>query len=75
MNTTGKLYVAGPEDKAIIARVTEHFTKLLGKAIAFDVVRDDHLVGGFIAIVDGKLYDASIATKVDHMFGYLTKRG
>lgn len=33
----------------------------------FEFVRDDSLIGGFVAYVDGKLYDASVATRVDDL--------
>ena len=33
------------------------------------------LIGGFIAMIDGRLYDASLLTKTEQLLGYLTNRG
>ncbi len=47
-----------------VDRLTAGFSKLLGREIAFDVTEDSTLVGGFVAYIDGKVYDASFASKL-----------
>ena len=67
----GKLLIAGPFDKPEIDKVTEHFTRLLGQPVTFEVKRDESLIGGFLAMVDGRVYDSSIAVQLKEMSRYM----
>lgn len=71
MALKGMLYVAGPFDQTEIDKVTEHFTRLLGQPVAFEVKRDEKLIGGFLAMVDGKVYDSSIAVQLKDLGRYM----
>ncbi len=64
MALKGELYTAGPFGEEQIESVKQHFEKLLGQEVSFDVKRNDALIGGFLAIIDGKVYDASVAYRV-----------
>ena len=71
MALKGMLYVAGPFDQPEIDKVTEHFTRLLGQPVAFEVKRDENLIGGFLAMVDGKVYDSRIAVQLKDLGRYM----
>ncbi len=60
----GNLYIAGPFEDEDIKKIEEHFTNLLGKQVFLEVQRDDRLLGGFLATVDGKVYDASLLVRM-----------
>lgn len=67
MALKGKLFMAGPYDEHTVAMIKDRFEKLHGESIAFDVQRDDTLIGGFRAMLDGKLYDSSMLTRLETM--------
>lgn len=71
MALKGTLYVAGPFDEAATQKVAEHFARLLGQPVAFEVKRDESLIGGFLAMVDGKVYDSSIAVQLKDVGRYM----
>ncbi|HOG00885.1 MAG TPA: F0F1 ATP synthase subunit delta [Clostridia bacterium] len=64
MELKGELYIAGPFGEAQISSVGAHFARLLGREVVFEVRRDESLIGGFLAMVDGKVYDASVASRM-----------
>ena len=64
MALRGELYTAGPFGEDQIESVKRHFVELLGQEVSFEVKRNEALIGGFLAIIDGKIYDASVAYRV-----------
>lgn len=60
----GKLLIAGPMDPKDLQRLTAGFDRLLGEKVDFDVVRDESILGGFIAYVGGRVYDMSLRTQL-----------
>ena len=64
MALRGELYTAGPFGEDQIESVKRHFYELLGQEVSFEVKRNEALIGGFLAIIDGKIYDASVAYRV-----------
>lgn len=64
MALRGELYTAGPFGEDQIESVKKHFYELLGQEVSFEVKRNDALIGGFLAIIDGKIYDASVAYRI-----------
>ena len=60
----GELYIAGPCDDKLISNIEAQFSRILGGEVTFDVQRDERLIGGFLAMVDGKVYDSSILSRV-----------
>ena len=64
MALKGELYTAGPFGEKQIASVKKRFEKLLGQEVSFDVRENEALIGGFLAIIDGKVYDASVAYRI-----------
>ena len=61
------LKLAGEFTEQDIERIRSGFSKVLGRDIRFKVVRDESLIGGFSAFINGKVYDASILARVDDM--------
>ncbi len=72
MALKGKLYVAGPFGEEQLGSLKARFKSLLGDEISFDVERDERLIGGFLAFVDGKVYDASMSSRMKGVLHYLT---
>jgi len=64
MALKGELYTAGPFGEDQIESVKQHFRELLGHEVNFEVKQNEALIGGFLAIIDGKIYDASVAYRV-----------
>lgn len=64
MALRGELYTAGPFGEDQIESVKKHFNELLGQEVSFEVKRNEALIGGFLAIIDGKIYDASVAYRI-----------
>lgn len=71
MALQGTLYVAGPFDTAALDKITEHFSRLLGQGVSFDLRRDEKLIGGFLAMVDGKIYDSSVAAELNALYRHM----
>lgn len=64
MALRGELYIAGTFGVNEVASLEAHFARLLGREISFDIRRDESLIGGFLALVEGKAYDASVAAQL-----------
>ena len=64
MALKGELYIAGPFDEEQIGSIRKHFAELLGEDVDFEIKKNDGLIGGFLAIIDGKVYDASFAYRI-----------
>lgn len=64
MALKGELYIAGPFDESQIGSIRKHFAELLGEDVDFEIKKNDGLIGGFLAIIDGKVYDASFAYRI-----------
>ncbi|MDR2753986.1 MAG: F0F1 ATP synthase subunit alpha [Oscillospiraceae bacterium] len=59
--TNAILRSALPLEGELLAAVQKQFGDFLGKEICFDVTVDPTLVGGYVALIDGKIYDMSVA--------------
>ena len=64
MALKGELFTAGPFGEDQIESVKQRFYELLGQEVSFEVKQNEALIGGFLAIIDGKIYDASVAHHV-----------
>ncbi len=58
---------AGSFDNADIDRIKTGFEKLLGEPLEFEVTQDISLLGGFVAYIDGRVYDASVALQLKNI--------
>ncbi|MEZ4358117.1 MAG: F0F1 ATP synthase subunit delta [Eubacteriales bacterium] len=61
------LRVATSLNEQMIKSICEGFEGLLGGPIEFDIIKDETLIGGFIAFIGGKVYDASMSTQLSDM--------
>lgn len=64
MAQKGELYIAGPFGQEQIESIKAHFAELLGEDVEFDVRRNESLIGGFMALINGKVYDSSVAFRM-----------
>ncbi|MDR2357972.1 MAG: F0F1 ATP synthase subunit alpha [Oscillospiraceae bacterium] len=62
------LVVASKQDGDAIAAIRAGFSEKLGRPLDFEIVEDEKITGGFIAIVDGTVYDNSYSSRL-HDFG------
>jgi F-type H+-transporting ATPase subunit alpha len=67
------LRVAKPMAEDEAARLSAHFSQALGKEVRFEVLVTPEIIGGFIALVDGRLYDASIRSPLQNMHQHLKR--
>ena len=52
-------------------RICRGFAEKLGE-VAFERVTDDRIIGGFIADIDGEVFDLSIASQIEKMQKQIT---
>lgn len=67
----GTLKIAPPYDDELVNIISEGFRDLLGQPVEFDVVEDENLIGGFLVIVDGVIYDAGLKQQLERTRGKL----
>lgn len=61
------LKIAPPYNEEEIKMIRLGFEKLLGHPVTFRIEEDKSLIGGFCAYAEGKVYDASIKTRLMEM--------
>ena len=57
--------MAPPYSEKEVRELEEGFSRLCGREIVFQAVEDKSLIGGFVAFVDGNVYDTSYKTKLE----------
>ena len=67
----GRLIMASSPTSEQIARLTDGFSKKLGEPVHFNVVLDAKILGGFIAVIDGVVYDASYTGELEAIGRFL----
>ena len=67
----GRLIMAANPMPAQLTRIADGFAKKLGESVHFNVVLDAKILGGFIAIIDGVVYDASYACQMEEIGKFL----
>ena len=55
------LRIAPPYDESEIRSITKGFEALFGKTLDFEIVPDETLLGGFVARIGGRVFDASLS--------------
>lgn len=65
------LVVAQPFTPEQILRIEKRFSEKLGREIHFDVTIDPDIIGGFVATVDGIMYDCSCMGQLDEISRHL----
>ena len=67
------LIVTSSCDIRTIDMIKDEFSAKTGKQTDFEIRTDDSLIGGFVAYVDGKIYDASLSSRIDDISRFLTE--
>lgn len=65
------LEIAPPYNEELIRRIEQGFSKKLGFAVHFEVSENPLLLCGFVAYVNGMVYDASGKTRLADIKEYL----
>lgn len=63
---TATITVASNMSDNTYKRICDGFTEKLGE-LTFVKVTDDRIIGGFIADIDGEVFDLSIASQIEKM--------
>ena len=63
-NNRATLRIAPPYTQAQISKIEAEFSVRLEQDVQFTVEEDSSLLGGFIAMIDGTVYDNSLATRL-----------
>lgn len=53
------------KDAPEIEKIKSGFAKMLGEEIDWEIKADKSIIGGFIAMLGGKIYDNSVKTRLD----------
>lgn len=61
----GILWTSEEFSQSQIDEISNHFRKLLHREVEFEIIIEPKLIGGFIAQVDGKMYDASLYNRLN----------
>lgn len=65
----GELWSDKPLGAKQLATINAHFQKLLNADVSFETYVDESLLGGFVARIDGKTYDASLLNRLGQVNG------
>jgi len=63
------------QDEKLIASVREGFESKLGEKLDFEVVESKKITGGFVAVIDGKVYDASFSSRLHELSRQMVNPG
>ena len=66
------LIIASDQDETLISSIRTGFEQKLGVGLDFEVIEDEKIAGGFIAVIDGKVYDASFSSRLNELGRLLT---
>jgi F0F1-type ATP synthase delta subunit len=61
------LMIAPSCDEATVNAVCAEFSAFYKRELEFDVIKDEKLIGGFIAMIDGKVYDTSFSSRLNEI--------
>ena len=69
------LLIAPPYDEKTVQTIKDGFSKQYGEDLDFEVVENNQILGGFIAIINGRVYDTSFSTRLQEISKQLTSAG
>ncbi|MFV0528361.1 MAG: F0F1 ATP synthase subunit delta [Lachnospiraceae bacterium] len=69
--TAPVLKIAPPYDQAMIRYIEQEFEKRLHTAVRFEVIEDSSLLCGFIAYIQGVIYDVSGKKRLTDINAYI----
>lgn len=61
----GILKTAAPLTEEQVQRIEQGFTDKMGNFVSFEIQLDPRLIGGFVATLEGIVYDASIRAQLE----------
>ena len=61
------LIVTPGREDGLVEKIRAGFEQKLGITLDFDVIEDEKIAGGFIAIIDSKVYDASFSSQLNEL--------
>lgn len=61
------LIVAAADDAESLSAVREGFCVQYGQQLDFEIIEDPKIIGGFIAIIEGTVYDASFSSRLNEL--------
>jgi len=61
------LIVTSKQDEKIISSIRKGFEDKFNMEFDFDVIESKKITGGFIAVIDGKVYDASFSSRLHEL--------
>ena len=61
------LIVTPNREEGLVDKIRAGFEQKLGVTLDFDVIEDEKIAGGFIAIIDSKVYDASFSSQLNEL--------
>ena len=67
------LIVASKQDEILLDSIRAGFEQKFNTKLDFEIVENEKITGGFIAIVEGKVYDASFTSRLDELSRQLLK--
>jgi len=66
------LIITSKNDEKLIESICNGFESKLGEKFDFEIVESNKITGGFIAVIDGKVYDASFSSRLHELGRQLT---
>ena len=70
--TEGELVASMPLDEETLAFIEKEFGEMLGEKVYFKTRIDESIIGGFVANVNGRVYDGSLLSRLRTMKDYIT---
>lgn len=71
MSLRAIIWIPKSMDESCIERLKQGFDKKLNKELDYEIIIDNDLIGGFIAHINGKVYDSSFSTRLNDMRTHL----
>jgi F-type H+-transporting ATPase subunit alpha len=69
----GRLISAIPLEASVVQQIEAGFASKFGIDVRFDVSVDESLLGGFVAVVEGIVYDVSYKMQLDTIRRHLSE--
>ncbi|MFZ5975990.1 MAG: F0F1 ATP synthase subunit delta [Bacillota bacterium] len=70
--TEGELITSMPLDDDTKEYIAREFEKMLGAPVRFKTRIDDSILGGFIAVINGRVYDGSVLASMKTLKEFIT---
>lgn len=68
-----KLWLSSGTDRETAEYIVRSFEELFGRELDFDIQLDPSLLGGFVAEIDGCVFDSSVSSKMEEIKRILLK--